>query len=376
MFGGSELANAEKLNIKKPYEPPTVTSYGTVRDLTQKSRTSRQIRQGLRRKVSHKPPLAVNFFYRFFGFSVASICPIPGLTPSPARQCDLRILLSHAPPLGETKYSKVDTLKYTSGMTNEFGEPAFHIFMNSDQTVARVKYVDGMQFWIDAAEGAIWFTWPEPLTTEDAAAYLLGPVLGLFLRLRGTVCLHASAVVMGGGAVLFSGDPVAGKSTTAAALTRRGYPLLSDDIVAIVERGGEYFAMPAYPYVSLCGLESPAMLGSERAILPEISPTLSKHRFAPAVFYKSDALLRRVFILGERGAGAEFPRIEEMSPQRRMMALVANSYGTTVMDQENRVREFAFLGRLLRDVFVLSLCANSDPQLLDRLCDVIEAACV
>jgi len=42
----------------------------------------------------------------------------------------------------------------------------------------------------------------DPLTAEDAVVYLLGPVLGFIMRLRGIVPLHASAVMIGSGAVV------------------------------------------------------------------------------------------------------------------------------------------------------------------------------
>lgn len=68
---------------------------------------------------------------------------------------------------------------------------------------------------------------------DDIAAYLVGSVLGIALHLRRIVTLHASAVEVDGGAVLFCGESGAGKSTMAAALQKRGYSVLSDDLCAI-----------------------------------------------------------------------------------------------------------------------------------------------
>ena len=75
--------------------------------------------------------------------------------------------------------------------------------------------------------------WADALTDADAASYLAGYVLAFVLRLRGSVPLHASAVAIDGRALLFVGDSWAGKSSTAAAFSILGYPVLADDIVRI-----------------------------------------------------------------------------------------------------------------------------------------------
>lgn len=64
---------------------------------------------------------------------------------------------------------------------------------------------------------------------------LFGTAVGALLHLHGILALHASAVRLpdGKGAALFSGVSTAGKSTLAAALARKGYPPLADDISAV-----------------------------------------------------------------------------------------------------------------------------------------------
>ena len=70
----------------------------------------------------------------------------------------------------------------------------------------------------------LWASWPSHSSVEEAATYLLGPVLGLLLRFRGVTCLHASAVAIGDSVIAFVGAEGAGKSTTAAAFARPGMP--------------------------------------------------------------------------------------------------------------------------------------------------------
>jgi hypothetical protein len=78
----------------------------------------------------------------------------------------------------------------------------------------------------------------------DAQVYLLGTAFGLLQHQRGRMVLHASAVAVGDKAALFSGPSGAGKSTLAAALNRRGYPCVSDDVCGIDFSSGAPVVLP------------------------------------------------------------------------------------------------------------------------------------
>src|SRR4029077_52896 len=96
------------------------------------------------------------------------------------------------------------------------------------------------EFAIDAGGKRIEVRWADSTTLENARSYLLGPVLGFLLRLRGVTCLHASAVAVDDFAVAIAGPPGSGKCTTAAAFARRGHAVLSDDVVPLLERGDSF----------------------------------------------------------------------------------------------------------------------------------------
>ena len=63
--------------------------------------------------------------------------------------------------------------------------------------------------------------------------FLLGAAFGLLLHQQRNVVLHASAIALGEGAIVFVGDRGAGKSTTAALFQSHGYPLLTDDVTVL-----------------------------------------------------------------------------------------------------------------------------------------------
>jgi hypothetical protein len=95
----------------------------------------------------------------------------------------------------------------------------------------------------------------DPKPGSDPAAVrvvLLGRVMAFLLRQRGWLPLHASAVEVGGGAVLFLGAAGAGKSTTAAAFHSHGHRVLSDDVGAVrVDDQGVCLLQPSLSYVRL-----------------------------------------------------------------------------------------------------------------------------
>ncbi|WP_211746778.1 aldolase [Paenibacillus sp. Marseille-Q4541] len=86
--------------------------------------------------------------------------------------------------------------------------------------------------------------------------YLLGTCMGAILMQRRTLPLHGSAVLIDGFAYAFLGDSGAGKSTLSAALANNGYPLLSDDVVAVhyTKESAGPIVSPAYPQQKLNAL--------------------------------------------------------------------------------------------------------------------------
>ena len=167
----------------------------------------------------------------------------------------------------------------------------------------RLEYADGTQFWLNREGTEVWATWPENSTIEDTATYLLGPVLGRLLRLRGVTCLHASAVAFGEQAVAFVGPAGAGKSTTAAALALRGHAILSDDVVALAERDASFYVHPAYPYLCLWPESVQTIYGSADA-LPQLSANYEKRCLSlgkqELPFEERPLPLAAIYILGER----------------------------------------------------------------------------
>ena len=127
---------------------------------------------------------------------------------------------------------------------------------SSDNRETYCQYADGVVFRIGSAPVEVDGWWPSDEYIPQAATYLLGSVAGLVLQNLDAVCLHASTVNIDGFAVAFVGPPGTGKSTTAAALLRRGHSIITDDVAVIDEADGQPYVRRGYAS-STCSMTLP-----------------------------------------------------------------------------------------------------------------------
>jgi hypothetical protein len=301
--------------------------------------------------------------------------PLPGVLPiiSPTNIPDIELHLGTAPYPGGADLPAGEELVYVGLASPEIGEPSLRVWRVAGGEYLRIAYPDGTQFWMDRKRKELWAVWPGTSSLEDTASYLLGPILGLLLRLRGVTCLHASAVAFQDRSVAFVGPQGAGKSTTAAALARQGFGVLSDDIVALVERDGAFHVMPAYPHLSLWPDSVKILYGSAEA-LPRFIPDWDKRRMdlgeRGTHFQNRSLPLGAIYVLGERRPDPA-PLVESMKPQMALLALVADTYANKILDREMRASEFSVLGRLVTSVPVRRVYPHEDAGRLEELCIVI-----
>ncbi len=123
---------------------------------------------------------------------------------------------------------------------------------------------------------------------------LSGRLFGYLLRQRGHLTLHASAVAVGGQAVLFLGESGAGKSTTAAAFHSRGHQVLTDDVAAVRLTSAGPELLPAWPGLRLLD-DSREAIGDQPAT--EFLTDKYLYRFETSAPYRAIPL-KRIYALG------------------------------------------------------------------------------
>jgi hypothetical protein len=310
-----------------------------------------------------------------FGLTVHSNLPVPGLSHlgTSSETADVELHLGVSPNSQRGFQADSEDLTYTSSYTDETGNPALRIWKTADGGFLRLAYYDDIQFWLEREGKSVWAVWPAASTLEDTTSYLLGPVFGLLLRLRGVTCLHASAVSIENRCVAFVGAEGAGKSTTAAAFARDGRAVISDDVVALVESSEGFRVMPAYPHLCLWPDSVEMLYGSAEA-LPRFSTGWEKRRLAVGDqgtrFEERPLPLGAIYLLGERRPDPA-PFVEGVGPQAGLLSLVADTFANKILDREMRAREFAVLGRLVTTVPIRRLHPHNDASQLRELCAVI-----
>jgi hypothetical protein len=112
---------------------------------------------------------------------------------------------------------------------------------------------------------------------EELRTFLYGSAWSALLHQRGALALHAAAVETTRGAALIAGESGSGKSTLLAALLRRGFRMMADDLVSVtLDREQVPLAHPGFSGIKLWA-DAAAKLGCDTTGLARVRPRLEKY---------------------------------------------------------------------------------------------------
>jgi len=147
---------------------------------------------------------------------------------------------------------------------------------------------------------------------------IIGPALVLALALRGTWCLHASAVIYNENLLVFLGESGQGKSSLAASLAVQApWRLAADDILPVTMGKEDLIAWPHFPQLKLPLDAQPA------PALPEQIP------------------VRSVCILTDVNEDAQ-PALELLPAGQAVEALLSHTAGTRLFPPPLLAQHLAF----------------------------------
>jgi hypothetical protein len=154
--------------------------------------------------------------------------------------------------------------------------------------------------------------------------FLLGPCLGALLHQRGTLAIHASAVLTSRGAVLICGPSGSGKSTLAAALRQRGFQVLADEVSVIDPDGDPLLVHPGSTSLRVwrAGLED---LGLEKADLQPVRNGLERYSLPVPRDSADPVPLVGVYYV-RRGVVTDEARLTPLRGMKRLMPLLGNVF--------------------------------------------------
>src|SRR5436305_3118203 len=186
---------------------------------------------------------------------------------------------------------------------------------------------------------------PDP-EHPDWTFILSAQALPLAATLAGFEVLHASGVVLDGGAVLFAGDPGAGKSSLAAALVREGAGLLGDDAIALRESEGVLWAHPGAGSLYLRDAERDRLSAEERQGHGAATRFAGRERYtAPR---SPAAPLAALFLLERAEQGPALERLDPVDP----FDLLAATFNLSVRTPARLTRQLDLVGVLAEGGFV------------------------
>ena len=183
---------------------------------------------------------------------------------------------------------------------------------------------------------------PEPgVLALDVRGYLLGALFVVLCQQRGLLPLHASALSSERGVVAFPGRSGQGKSSLAAHLAQRGFPVLADDVCLIdpLQADGT-MVIPTAPWLKLWR-NSLETLGRSADKLDRVFSDDDKYRLplAPAVQAEP---LRFLIFLEVREQPSTAVTIEDISPAAAIPLLMNLTHHAYLLEATGQ-REESFL---------------------------------
>jgi hypothetical protein len=296
------------------------------------------------------------YFYQVSGLNLESEIPLPDLIKTESA-ADVKI-----------RYGEITDSRLKNSLENArfFERPGCQIRVSAGKMLIEWEKVgkflirDGGEVIVEPERNAL---------EEDLQPFLTGPVLSVLLHQRGSLVLHASAVVINRAAVVFLGAKGYGKSTLAAHLQVRGHQLLSDDIVPVSFTGNRAQTVPGYPRIKLFE-DSITAIGANSANLPLIHRFVEKRSFQCAENFSTEPIfLRGVYVLAEN----EQVFLEPLRLSDAFIEVTKNTYLNRYLEALNCLPEhFRQCQKLIQGVPVFKLYRPHNFELMDQVCSTLE----
>jgi hypothetical protein len=184
--------------------------------------------------------------------------------------------------------------------------------------------------------------WSADWLLDGIPAVLQGPGVAAALHLRGVPILHAGAIAVDGAAILLMGTSGSGKSTTAAAFVRAGFPLVTDDVAALALDDGGIRVHAGYPRLRVYP-DAARAAGWDSDRLPRVfvteSPGDKRYIEVSAEdgsFFAGSLPVRAIYLLAPRRAGRDRPTITPLSARAALPILMGNVYSARFLDAPRR----------------------------------------
>lgn len=216
--------------------------------------------------------------------------------------------------------------------------------------------------------------WSRDFQLLDIPSFLPGAGFTAALQMKGALTLHSSVVAIEGRAVLILGVSGAGKSTTAAALVARGYPMVSDDVAVLLDPASGSLEVQCGPTRLRIGADA-ARAAGWTGELPRLfhHPLLGDKRFIELPEEsrcREPQPMAAAYLLQPR-LGREGARILQVPPAAAAGHLLTNLYRGRFLDDEGARRVVGQCAAVAKAVPLRAVRAADDLEQLPSLIDSI-----
>ena len=214
---------------------------------------------------------------------------------------------------------------------------------------------------------------PIPYADEDALRlFTLGAGLGVLLHQRRLLVFHASSVAIHDKSVGIIGAKGWGKSTTAALLCQRGYPLISDELLAIrFDEQSQPWVMPSSPQIKLWE-DALIGIGTDPRSAVRVRSGIDKFSVYAKSVPSRKFILHSLYLLD---SGKKLS-IQPMSIREAFFGIIPHLYihrfGTPFLLETNAHWAFKQLNLLLKKIAVKRLLRQYDFSQLPDITQKIE----
>jgi hypothetical protein len=298
--------------------------------------------------------------YALFGLKLRSDVPLPcPEVRDPNARADVG--------LAESPERDLDTL--CSGVATSVQDDGFWRCALYENGAARVSWNEHFDFVVTADGGQVRWRRLADAPDEVVFTYLLGQVLSFCLLSRGIEPLHATSVLVDGGAIAFLGGSGQGKSTLAATLLACGHRLITDDVFVVKFEEGRALVYPGLARIKLTPESADAVFRGRRSVPMNSFTTKMIFPLPPDRHVSCPAPLKALYVIRDDPEDAGI-RIGPLEGHAGLLSLIGNTFNDSVLHMPRVRQQFAFARELLSVVPIKSL---SYPKRLDLLPSVADA---
>ena len=297
------------------------------------------------------------FYYWAFGLSIYSEIEFPELYPtSEVSFPDVNILFGPVP----------SEINVENGFRSDYLSIEQESFLLHVKDVASYFVEEGSRITISIIEHA-------PI--NEVRLFCLSNAFAALLHQRELIPLHAAGFLFEGKVVMLMGSSGVGKSTTLAAMMKKGYAPFSDDICVPIKNGtGDWTAYSSYPMLKYWEETLNKFDIPESAKKVRLRSELNKYGvFFHDKFTCNPHKIKTLILLEEDQHVGEVS-IKKITGIEAFVRLQAEAYRREFLEYENMTQShFRVLSSMANELPVFSLTRPSKKESHDEVVGIIES---